>query len=169
MKARTPGSILGSRRCTAGIVTVLLGEVFASRWGNLPVPPDPSPGPLSRTSATRFRAGPKKFAEPVSLSSTASADFRLPATAFGLGFDLLALCARRKRQSSVSGERFKGPERDLAAICGNFLFQHFHSQIDNLWTALWKGFGADENPLQRCRSRVDHAHNDHNRLDILAR
>src|SRR5436190_23665868 len=43
-------------------------------------------------------AGPKKFAEPVSLSSTDSADFPLPRTAFGFGFDLLALRARRKRQ-----------------------------------------------------------------------
>jgi hypothetical protein len=48
--------------------------------------------------------GPKKFAEPVSLSSTVSADFRLPATAFGLGFDLLALCARRNWQSNVSSK-----------------------------------------------------------------
>src|SRR5438270_332433 len=44
--------------------------------------------------------GPKKFAEPVSLSSTASADLPLAGTAFGLGFDLLALRARRKHQTT---------------------------------------------------------------------
>jgi hypothetical protein len=54
---------------------------------------------LVRFADNALRAGPKKFAEPVSLSSTASADFRLPATAFGFGFDLLALCARRKWES----------------------------------------------------------------------
>jgi hypothetical protein len=80
----------------------------------------------------------KKFAEPVSLSSTASADFRLPATAFGLGFDLLALRARRKSQSNVSSKPVKGSKKVVAAICGVFLFQHFHSRSSNVWTRLWK-------------------------------
>jgi len=39
------------------------------------------------------------FAESISLSSTGSADLRLPPTAFASGFDLLALRARRKRKS----------------------------------------------------------------------
>ena len=39
------------------------------------------------------------FAESISLSSTGSADLRLPPTAFGSGFDLLALRARRKKES----------------------------------------------------------------------
>src|SRR3954452_5069021 len=39
------------------------------------------------------------FAESISLSSTESADLRLSPTAFGFGFDLLALRARRKRES----------------------------------------------------------------------
>jgi hypothetical protein len=53
-----------------------------------------------RPSETRVWHGvlDQRFAEPVSLSSTASADFPLPGTALGLGFDLLALRARRKRQ-----------------------------------------------------------------------
>jgi hypothetical protein len=84
--------------------------------------------------------GPKKFAEPVSLSSTASADFRLPATAFGLGFDLLALRARRKTQSNVLDRPVKGSKKTMAAICGNFFFQHFHSLFSNLWKGLWRGF-----------------------------
>ena len=98
-------------------------------------PQTPSTGPLRGRA---LRAGPKKFAEPVSLSSTASADLRLAATAFGLGFDLLALRARRKRESNVSSKRVKGSKKAMAAICGNFLFQHFHSRFCNLWTGLWK-------------------------------
>jgi hypothetical protein len=84
------------------------------------------------------RVGPKKFAEPVSLSSTVSADLSLPGTAFGLGFDLLALRARRKWESTDFRKRVKGLEKALAAICGNFIFQHFHSHSSNMWTSLWK-------------------------------
>src|SRR5689334_9569748 len=43
--------------------------------------------------------GPKKFAEPVSVSSTAFADLPLAGTALVLGFDLLRFRARRKWQS----------------------------------------------------------------------
>jgi hypothetical protein len=50
---------------------------------------------ISRSSAS----DQKKFAEPVSLSSTLPTNFRLPPTAARLGFDLLALRARRKRHS----------------------------------------------------------------------
>jgi hypothetical protein len=39
------------------------------------------------------------FAESISLSSTGSADLRLPPTAFASGFDLLALRARRRQES----------------------------------------------------------------------
>jgi hypothetical protein len=42
------------------------------------------------------RAGPKKFAEPVSVSSTVFADLSLAGSAFELGFDLLRFRARRK-------------------------------------------------------------------------
>jgi len=77
--------------------------------------------PLARFADT-LRVGPKKFAGPVSLSSTVSTDFRLPATAFGLGFDLLALCARRKRKSNAFANRVKGPKKNVAAICEVFLF-----------------------------------------------
>src|SRR5207244_194659 len=101
--------------------------------------------PVRRRRVDAF--GPKKFAEPVSLSSTASADFRLPATAFGLGFDLLALRARRKEESNVSSQAVKGPNQAMAAICGNFIFQHFHSPFCILWTALWKMFVAGESAV----------------------
>jgi hypothetical protein len=95
-----------------------------------------------KKTKSRSWAGPKKFAEPVSLSSTASADLRLPATAFGLGFDLLALRARRKWESNDFRKRVKGSKKDVPAICGNFLFQHFHSRFCILWTALWRGPAA---------------------------
>jgi hypothetical protein len=45
----------------------------------------------------------KNFAEPVSLSSTAPANFPLPRTVFECGFDLLALRARRRRESREPG------------------------------------------------------------------
>src|SRR5205807_723033 len=83
--------------------------------------------------------GPKKFAEPVSLSSTASADLPLPGTALGLGFDLLALRARRKQHTNVSRKPVKGSKKDVSAICGNFSFHHFHSLSSSLWKGLWKG------------------------------
>ena len=87
---------------------------------------------------SRSWAGPKKFAEPVSLSFTASADLPLAGTAFGLGFDLLALRARRKQHTNVWVNAVKGLKQDVAAICALFLFQHFHSQSSNLWIRMWK-------------------------------
>ena len=92
---------------------------------------------LKRTKPARC-AGPKKFAEPVSLSSTASADLPLPGTALGLGFDLLALRARRKQETNVWCQPVKGLEKDVSAICGNFFFQHFHSLYYNVWKRLWR-------------------------------
>jgi hypothetical protein len=64
----------------------------------------------------RAPGGALSFAESVSLSSTALADCRLPPNAFEIGFDLLALRARREREPMASdafaqelGER-KGPQ-----------------------------------------------------------
>src|SRR5262245_48592816 len=133
MKDVMPGSIEGGRRCIAGVDRNRMSR------GNLPVPRPPKSDP----PRALVRFGPKKFAEPVSLSSTASVDFPLPGTALGLGFDLLALCARRKTQSNVLAKRVKGSENDIPAICENFFFQHFHSRFCNLWTALWIGLAVD--------------------------
>ena len=58
--------------------------------------PADSLGPLKPKGAPE---GALWFAESISLSSTGSADLRLPPTAFASGFDLLALRARRKRKS----------------------------------------------------------------------
>ena len=49
------------------------------------------------------------FAESVSLSSTTLADHRLPPAAFEIGFDLLALRARRVRESTRARPRVQGP------------------------------------------------------------
>src|SRR5262249_44818714 len=50
----------------------------------------------------------QKFAEPVSLSSTALADFPLPGRALELGFDLLGSRARRKEESMGAGAASQG-------------------------------------------------------------
>ena len=86
--------------------------------------------------------GTKKFGEPVSLSSTASADLPLPGTAFGLGFDLLALRARRKQHTNACDKWVKGSKKDVAAICAHFFFQHFHSSSSNVWIRVWRGISA---------------------------
>ena len=82
------------------------------------------PWSRSTTSASAARSsgevavsiviGPKKFAEPVTLSSIEPTDLWLPPTAARLDFDLLALRARRKQQAIRSpsvrqeGEKRKG-------------------------------------------------------------
>src|ERR1043165_6663966 len=63
------------------------------RYGSLESEPRPRPLHPDRD------AGPKKFAEPVSVSSTVFADLSLAGSALELGFDLLRFRARRKRQS----------------------------------------------------------------------
>src|SRR3954447_15314678 len=88
----------------------------------------PAPGRDQKNSPSRFR-----FRPPLPLTFA----FRLPA--FGLGFDLLALRARRKQHINGWCNRVKGSKKDVAAICEHFIFQHFHSQSSSLWTALWKG------------------------------
>ena len=100
------------------------------RRGNLPVPPNPfqSGPPRGRT----VRVGPKKFAEPVSLPSTVSADLPLPGTALRSGFVLLALRARRKQHTNALAERVKGSKRPAAANCALFFFQHCASQSCNV-------------------------------------
>src|SRR4051812_17314084 len=53
--------------------------------------------------------GPKKFAEPVSLSSTVFDDLSLAGSAFELGFDLLGSRARRKKESRGRATPYQGP------------------------------------------------------------
>jgi hypothetical protein len=90
-------------------------------------------GPTPR----RIRCRTKEFAEPVSLSSTVSADFRLPPTAAGFGFDLLALRARRIGNLTCREGPIKAVKSELLAICESFNYQHFHSDSCSLWTQMW--------------------------------
>src|SRR4051794_14560830 len=64
----------------------------------------------------------QKFAEPVSLSSTDSADLPLPGTAFGTGFVLLALRARRKQHTNALPKRVKGGQKGRACNLRTFPF-----------------------------------------------
>jgi hypothetical protein len=44
----------------------------------------------------------------------------------------------------------------VAAICGHFLFQHFHSQSSSLWKRVWKGIAdAGSTSLERRSTPVD--------------
>src|SRR6266540_4386923 len=84
--------------------------------GPVGFPGVPEPG-SARREARRpgKRMGPKKFAEPVSLSSTPPADFPLPRTAARLGFVLLALRARRRQDSTLgSKDTSRGKGTNLA-------------------------------------------------------
>ena len=56
-----------------------------------------------------------RFAEPVALSSTESADLPLAGCAARLGFDLLALRARRKQQPKRSALRVQEGGRTKSA------------------------------------------------------
>jgi hypothetical protein len=66
---------------------------------------------------SRRTLAPKVFAEPVSLSSTVPAGLRLPPTATGSGFDLLALRARRRRE----GNRGRVPVQVVENRRGRYL------------------------------------------------
>src|SRR5436190_24320686 len=83
--------------------------------------------------------GPKKFAEPVSLSSATSADLPLPGTAFGTGFVLLALRARRKQDTIPCKKRVKGSETVVSAICALFFFQQLASLSCSVTTRVSRG------------------------------
>src|SRR5690242_20906635 len=66
--------------------------------------------PLAATPPRAARVGPKKFAEPVSVSSTVFADLPLAGSAFELGFDLLRSRARRKRKPMAPAKSIQGVE-----------------------------------------------------------
>src|SRR5207248_8153722 len=72
---------------------------------------------------TKRNGGPKaavSFAESISLSSTVLVDLRLPPTALGLGFVLLALRARRARVSRGPRVPAQGvPETKMSQFGGS--------------------------------------------------
>ena len=65
------------------------------------VPVEPAPRRCGQTA--------KKFTESVTLSSTEPVGFPLPRTTSGLGFELLALRARCKRDSRPAAGRLQEP------------------------------------------------------------
>src|SRR5436190_2258991 len=65
--------------------------------------------PVTAAPPPAASIGPKKFAEPVSVSSTVFADLPLAGTAFELGFDLLRFRARRKEESRGPAGADQGP------------------------------------------------------------
>src|SRR5262249_36374228 len=58
--------------------------------------------------------GPKKFTEPVALSSTSPVNLRLPPTALGSGFDLLALRAGCRSEPTAPAAGPQGGRRRRA-------------------------------------------------------
>jgi hypothetical protein len=102
---------------------------IVSIGGTSRFPQTPSTGPLRGRT---LRVGPKKFTEPVALSSTASVDLPLPGTALGCDFVLLALRARCKHHTNVLAEMVKGVEEVVCANCALFLFQHSISDSCNV-------------------------------------
>src|SRR5918999_6050882 len=96
MNAWTPWSMLGMRRCI---------ERDPSRVPDLDV---------------RRGPGPKKFTEPVALSSTQPADFPLPRTALELSFDLVALRARCRGQTKGRGQAGQEPPHGDCCILRRF-------------------------------------------------
>jgi hypothetical protein len=111
--ASTPGSCVATGGETAfpPSISELPFNVMRPAEASLAMPiqeagrfirPAANPGSRVTTSRKIRNGGPEaavSFAESISLSSTGSADLRLPPTAFGSGFDLLALRARRRWES----------------------------------------------------------------------
>src|SRR6478752_4374049 len=69
-------------------------------------------------------AGPKKFTEPVALSSTFPVNLRLPPTALGSGFDLLAPRARCKSKPRARGNAAQGVCRSRSRNLRELLQTH---------------------------------------------
>ena len=85
-------------------------------------------------------SGGCKFAEPVALSSPEPTDLPLARTASRLGFDLLALRARRRKESTSAGRRpFKLRAGESVHFAGDEVLH-----ISTLPTATWGEAGGDE-------------------------
>jgi hypothetical protein len=98
--------------------------------------------------------GPKKFAEPVSLSSALPTNFRLPPTAARLGFDLLALRARRKRDSRGVKGSLQGLSQRRVRNLQKIQFSTFSTGRDALlWISL--GNSAEKRGAPRPRTCSD--------------
>ena len=91
--------------------------------------------PLAGTKKTIWRLGTRRllcarsFAEPVSLSSTDPGDFRLPATALGICFTLLALRARRRGDTRADARATQDPYLNNFALFAPFSFFHISTAM----------------------------------------
>jgi len=101
------------------------------------------------------RRAPIKVAEPVALSSTLPTNFRLPPTAARLGFDLLALRARRKRDSRGVKTSIQGPSERRGRNLQKIQFSTFSTgRKPVLWTFLWIGANAPHPQKASAQSRA---------------
>ena len=91
--------------------------------------------PLAGTKKTIWRLGTRRplcarsFAEPVSLSSTDPGDFRLPATALGICFTLVALRARRREDTRGGARSVQDPELHNFTLFALFSFFHISTAV----------------------------------------
>src|SRR5215475_12450067 len=79
------------------------------------------------------RTGPKKFTEPVALSSTSPVNLRLPPTALGSGFDLLALRARCKREATHAAGVDQGARERKRCTLRSQTYPLVHVGRNYLW------------------------------------
>ncbi len=101
----------------------------------------------------------KKFTEPVALSSTTPANFRLPPTVARCSFDLPALRARCKGQSRAPWQARQVIRKRKKSQIARTLFIHdFHSNHASLWKLCGRLFTDRRGPpayrpLRRSRAR----------------
>src|SRR5262245_59805485 len=115
------------------------------------VSPVPTPKPSGHLHCVHSRDH-KKFAEPVSLSSALPTNFRLPPTAARLGFDLLALRARRKRDSRDVKRSDQGLSERRVRNLQKIQFSTFSTRSEaGLWTILWIGAKRPSTKCERQR------------------
>src|SRR3954465_3801104 len=87
---------------------------------------------VDRAPPCRDRIGPKKFAEPASVSPHAFDDLSLAGSAFELGFDLLRFRARRKRESRGRSMPDQGPSKTSRPQFAEIQFSTFPQQLVQL-------------------------------------
>ncbi len=119
MKAVTPGSMLGGRRCTE---RMLLTEGLTLRGEGRPTARD------QKNSPSRFR-----FRPPLPLTFP----LRVLPSDLASTYSRSVLGASTKLRDARHACKWSGSA--MAAICVKFNFQHFHSNSCSLWKTLWKG------------------------------
>src|SRR5207244_12636179 len=102
----TPWAIAGGRRCTGAILAQGAGCLTPVRESCLT--PVRAAGRARASQRCLTPRDQKKFTEPVALLSTSPGNLRLPPTALGSGFDLLALRARCTDEPTACGPGAQG-------------------------------------------------------------